>query len=113
MILGSFGEPAGPKIGLASCGTLGPPKGLPKGAILVDLGVMLAHFGVISGAKLEPKSVLRHLVGPMAPPRAPLRAQGCHFGGFWGHFGDIFEVTIMPNSTPKFVAFSNVVCVGI
>ena len=31
MILSSFGEPVGAKIGLgASCGTLGPPKGLPE-----------------------------------------------------------------------------------
>merc|ERR1712110_977104 len=31
------------------------------------------------------KTILRHLMGPMSP------AQGCHFGGFWGHFGVIFE----------------------
>ena len=41
------------------------------GVILADVGVILDHFGVIWGAKLEPKSVLRHLVGPMAAPRDP------------------------------------------
>ena len=41
------------------------------GISLAYVGVILVYFGVIWGAKLEPKSVLRHLVGPMAAPRGP------------------------------------------
>ena len=58
------------------------------------------------------KSVLRHLVGPMAAPRGPLGAQGCHFGRFWGHFGVIFEAKITPKSMTKNVFFSIVDFVG-
>ena len=50
---------------------------------------VLDDFRVIWGAKMKLKSILRHLVGPMAPPRGFLRAQGCHFGGFGGYFGII------------------------
>ena len=45
-------------------------------------------------------------MGPMAAPRGPLGAQGCHFGRVWGHVGDIFEAKIMPTSMTKFVFFS-------
>ena len=71
------------------------------------VGVILVDFGFIRDAQLEPKSVLRHLVGPMAPPRGPLGAQGCHFGRFWVHFEVIFEVKIMPKSMPKINVFSS------
>ena len=40
-------------------------------------------------AQFGPKSVLRHPVGPMAPPRGPLGAQGRHFDRFWNRFGVI------------------------
>ena len=41
---------------------------------------VLDDFRLIWGAQIELKSILRHLMGPMVPPRGFLRAQGCHFG---------------------------------
>ena len=88
--------------------------------ILATFGVHFGDFRVIWGAKmklktilrclviwdakLEPKSVLRHLVGPMAPSRGPLGAQGCHFGGFGGHFEIIFPDRAPAQGSP-FVGF--------
>ena len=86
-----------PKIGLgASGGSHGSPKGPqgvpwePKGAILVDFGIGLGSFGVPNWSH---KSVLRHLVGPTAPPRGPKRSLGSPrvpfwsiLGSFWGNF---------------------------
>ena len=64
------------------------------GVILAHVGAILVHFGVIWDAKLRPKSVLRHLVGPMAPPRGPKGPLGSPrvpfwliLGLFWEHFG--------------------------
>ena len=45
---------------------------------------ILDDFRVIWGAKMKLKSILRHLVGPLAPPRGFLRAQGWHFGVILG-----------------------------
>ena len=88
-----------PKIGLGtSGGPHGSPKGPqgaswePKGAILVDFGIVLGSFGM---PNWNQKSVLEHLVGPMAPPRGPKGSLGSPrvpfwriWGSFWGHLGD-------------------------
>ena len=62
---------------------------------------VLDIFRVIWGAKMKLTSILRHLVGPMAPPRGFLRAQGCHFGRFGDHFGVIWGGKIKPKSMRK------------
>ena len=88
------------------------------GSLWGHFGVCWGHFGnfgVIWGARLEPKVGLEAWWAPWLPqgvPRGPLGAQGCHFGRFGGHFGVIFDVKIMPKSTPKFIVFSSVDFVG-
>ena len=67
---------------------------------------VLDDFRVIWGAKMRLKSILRHLVGSMAPQRGFLRAQWCHFGRFGGHFGCILAAKIMPKSVPTKLYFS-------
>ena len=67
------------------------------GLFLATFGVHSGDFRVIWGAKMKLKSILRHLVGPMAPPRGFLRAQGRHFGRFWGYFGFILGTFGVPN----------------
>ena len=57
---------------------------------------VLDDFKVIWGTKMKLKSILKHLVGPMAPPRGFLRAQGCHFGRFWGRFRVIWGAKLEP-----------------
>ena len=57
-----------------------------------DFGVILGSFWVILGSlgcQIGAKIGLEASGGPHGSPKGPLRAQGCHFGRFWGHFGVI------------------------
>ena len=110
------------------CGTLGPPKRLPeipKVSCWLTVNI-LAHFGIgiilvhctlymlggnvgplwgHLGAKLEPKSILRHLVAPWLPqglPETP-RAQGyrVQLWMIWGSFWGRSDMNIDPTSMPK------------
>ena len=84
-----------------------PPLWCLKDAILDDVGITLAHFGLslvhvdvilpilasFGVPNWSQTSVLRHLVGPLAPPRGPKEPLGSPrvpfwsiCGSFWGHF---------------------------
>ena len=85
----------------------GSPKGYqgalwePKGAILVDLGVIWGHFGIIWGAKLEPKVGLE---APGGPPGSPKGSQGASWepnGAILVDFGVILGSFVKSKSCPS------------
>ena len=93
MILGSFGEPVGPKIGLgASCGTHGLPKWLPESPRVpfwTILGSYWDHFGVILGSlgcQIGAKIGLEASGGPHGCPKWPPESTRVPFWLILGHF---------------------------
>ena len=95
MILGSFGEPVGAKIGLgASCGTHGLPKWLPERP-RVPFRLIWGSFWGHLGCQIEAKISLEASGGPHGPPKGLPEIPRVPFwtilGSFWTIFGVILD----------------------
>ena len=79
--------------------------------ILATFGVHSGDFRVLWGAKMKLKSILRHLMGPMAPQGASLEPKGAilvDFGFVLGSFGvpnwnqkSVLEHLVGPMAPPR------------